>query len=232
MGRFAALSRYIVERSPHRRLQPNAGPMTADPDAAARRRSFAVGSLLCFHTAEHTAPNQNRGRTSSLDCGHATWRTRVRVKLDRLRLQRIPQPHRATATRLFRPDNHSTNHRFSPAIQGRKTIRSRRCASPSRRLASSSAVRYRSFVRFPSGNGIDAAQQRLRFKPARRLNHLGRSLTLNLNDVSHSVRVRHYGPMPAQPPPVASRNRYPDPISANPCADAPNRALPIGSCSP
>jgi hypothetical protein len=45
MDGFAALNRYIVERSPHRRLQPNAGPMTADPDVATRRRSLAVASL-------------------------------------------------------------------------------------------------------------------------------------------------------------------------------------------
>src|SRR5436190_1559561 len=41
MDGFAALNRYIVEPIPHRRFQPNAGPMTADPDGAARRRSLA-----------------------------------------------------------------------------------------------------------------------------------------------------------------------------------------------
>src|SRR5437868_11664947 len=55
MDGFPALNRYIVERSPHRRFQPNAGPMTADPDGAARRRSLAVASLPCFHSPEHTA---------------------------------------------------------------------------------------------------------------------------------------------------------------------------------
>src|SRR5438477_10949939 len=81
MDGFAALSRYIVERSPHRRLQPNAGLMIADPDAAAWRRSLAVAYRLCFHAPENTAPNQNRGRTSSLDCAHpAPWRTRCSGK--------------------------------------------------------------------------------------------------------------------------------------------------------
>src|SRR5438477_901510 len=64
MDGFAALSRYIVERSPHRRLQPNAGPMIADPDAAPRRRSLAVASLPCFHAPENTAPNRKRSRTN------------------------------------------------------------------------------------------------------------------------------------------------------------------------
>src|SRR5947209_14832065 len=64
MDGFAALSRYIVERSPHRRLQPNAGLMIADPDAAARRRSFVVAYRLCFHAPENTAPNRKRSRTN------------------------------------------------------------------------------------------------------------------------------------------------------------------------
>src|SRR5438874_13169445 len=81
MDGFAALNRYIVERSPHRRFQPNAGPVTADPDVAARRRSLAVASLPCFHVPENTAPNQNRDRTSSLDCAHhAPGRTRCSGK--------------------------------------------------------------------------------------------------------------------------------------------------------
>ena len=42
MDGFAALSRYIIERSPYRRLQPNAGLMIADPDAAAAA-PFAPG---------------------------------------------------------------------------------------------------------------------------------------------------------------------------------------------
>src|SRR5438477_9033139 len=65
MDGFAALSRYIVERSPHRRFQPNAGLMIADPDAAARCRSFAVAYRLCFHAPENTAPNRKRSRTRS-----------------------------------------------------------------------------------------------------------------------------------------------------------------------
>src|SRR5438874_13079297 len=81
MDGFAALNRYIVERSPHRRFQPNAGLMIADPDVAARRRSLAVASLPCFHVPENTAPNQNRDRTSSLDCAHhAPGRTRCSGK--------------------------------------------------------------------------------------------------------------------------------------------------------
>jgi hypothetical protein len=51
MDGFAGIKRYIVERSPHRRLQPNAGLMIADPDRAARRRSLAVAPLSCFHRA-------------------------------------------------------------------------------------------------------------------------------------------------------------------------------------
>jgi hypothetical protein len=43
-----ALNRDIVKRSPNRRVQPNAGPVTANPDGAARRRSLAVASLLFF----------------------------------------------------------------------------------------------------------------------------------------------------------------------------------------
>jgi hypothetical protein len=72
MDGFAGIKRYIVERSPHRRFQPNAGPMTANPDVAARRRSLAVASLSCFHAPEHTALNQNRGRTN----GEPHWRRR------------------------------------------------------------------------------------------------------------------------------------------------------------
>src|SRR5437868_12818626 len=64
MDGFGALNRYIVERSPHRRFQPNAGPMTADPDVAARRRSLALAYCPCFHAPKNTAPNQNRGRTN------------------------------------------------------------------------------------------------------------------------------------------------------------------------
>src|SRR5204862_3463242 len=59
MDGFAALNRYIVERSPHHRFQPNAGPMTADPDVAARRRSLAVASLPCFHVPENTRQTGN-----------------------------------------------------------------------------------------------------------------------------------------------------------------------------
>src|SRR5436190_19859884 len=69
MDGLAALSRYIVERSPHRRFQPNAGPMTADPDAAARRRSYAVAYRLCFHAPENTAPNRKRSRTNEEPAG-------------------------------------------------------------------------------------------------------------------------------------------------------------------
>src|SRR5213082_2769694 len=72
MDGFAALNRYIVERSPHRRFQPNAGPMTADPDAAARRRSYAVAYRLCFHAPENTAPNRKRSRTNE----EPRWRRR------------------------------------------------------------------------------------------------------------------------------------------------------------
>src|SRR6059058_2195266 len=70
MDGFAALDRYIVERSPHRRFQPNAGPMTADPDAAARRRSCAIAYRLCFHAPENTAPNRKRSRPN----GEPRWR--------------------------------------------------------------------------------------------------------------------------------------------------------------
>src|SRR5437868_10736152 len=72
MDGFAALNRYIVERSPHHRFQPNAGPMTADPDAAARRRSYAVAYRLCFHAPENTAPNRKRSRTNE----EPRWRRR------------------------------------------------------------------------------------------------------------------------------------------------------------
>src|SRR5437763_11989178 len=72
MDGFAALNRYIVERSPHRRLQPNASLMIADPDAAAGRRSFAVAYRLCFHAPKNTAPNRKRSRTNE----EPRWRRR------------------------------------------------------------------------------------------------------------------------------------------------------------
>src|SRR5204862_4296699 len=70
MDGFAALSRYIVERSPHRRFQPYAGPMTADTDVAARRRLLALASLLCFHVPVNTAPNRNGAVLTGSPAGH------------------------------------------------------------------------------------------------------------------------------------------------------------------
>src|SRR5437764_14088309 len=96
MDGFAALNRYIVERSPHHRFQPNAGPMTADPDVAARRRSLAVASLPCFHVPENTRQTGN-GAVLALSIARTMrlGELAVRVKLNRLR----PQPFHSVSKR-------------------------------------------------------------------------------------------------------------------------------------